>query len=706
MAERTGKVAPKVLGAAERSKVVPLDRGRAPDLAARQGPRQPIVRIHLLGTLRATTYLGESILPRGKKARAILGHLCLNAGEPVSRSRLASLLWDRVPDHQARNSLRQALWELSAAMGSLANELICVDRDTVRLEAGPCWIDAIAVLSPEPPPPHSFRGDLAALCTGGLLEELDGLSVSFDHWLLAERTRFDARLRSLLEGELQGLERSNANAERRAAMARRVVAFDPTHEGASRILMRALADLGERPQALREYERCRDALRAKLDVEPSAETRALHQAIKTFGRTETRSEGPSAAAPSREESAKALVSSGTCSRLRVGVLPLRASGALAEERLAFSLGQEIAAALARFRWFDVIAPMTLARTPSASETRDLLGRKQLHYIVDGDLSGNEKKFQISIRLLDVAQDARPVWSDRFDLAVDALDQVNELITAPVVARIDPVILFIEGQQKRPQRSGVTGLVLQAIPLLYSMERKKYEEAGQLIRQALEMDPENAMAAAWGAHWQLFYVGQGWSSDPGRSVETAQELAIRALRIDPENAEAMGIYGHICAFLQKDFDSALYYFDRALRLNPNLAFVWALSAATYAYIGEPDIALQRLDRCRDLAPFDPYFCLWECAYAIAHVFNGDYEKAVVVGRRAVKANPHFSNAYKPVIASLGHLGRRDEAAQYLDRLLSLEPNFSVQHFGKVYPFGKAEDRERYMQGLRLAGVPEA
>jgi DNA-binding SARP family transcriptional activator len=706
VSEQRGKAARKVLGAAERSKIVPLDRVRTPDLASRQGPRQSIVRIHLLGPLRATTYMGESILPRGKKARAILGYLSLHAGEPVSRTRLASLLWDRVPDHQSRNSLRQALWELSGAMGSLADELITVDRETVKLESGPCWIDALAVLSPEPPPPHSFRGDLAAACAGTLLEELDGVSTSFDHWLLAERTRFDERLRGILEAELQQLDGSDADAPRRAAMARRVIAFDPTHEGASRILMRALVDLGERAQALREYDRCRDALLAKLDVEPSPETRALYQAIRTFSRKEASREGVSANISPVPDAEKAQAISNACNRLRVGVLPLQASQSLSNDRLAFSLSQEIAAALARFRWFDVITPMALTDGSSVTESRDLLAGKQLHYIVDGHLTGNDRLFQISVRLLDVTQDARPVWSDRFELAAEALDQVNDLITAPVVARIDPVILFMEGQRKRPPRSGITSLVLQAIPLLYSLDREKYEEAGRLISQALEADPENAMAAAWGAHWQVFYVGQGWAADPGQAVETAQELAIRAIRLDPENAEALGIYGHICAFLHKDFDSALYYFDRSLRLNPNLAYVWALSAATHCYVGEPDLALQRLDRCRDLAPFDPYFGLWECMYTIAYTFKGDYDRAISIGRRSVKANPSFSNGYKPLIAALGHLGQAEEAAPYIDKLLALEPTFTIEQFGKTYPFKRLEDRERYMQGLRLAGVPEA
>ena len=77
----------------------------------------------------------------------------------------------------------------------------------------------------------------------------------------------------------------------------------------------------------------------------------------------------------------------------------------------------------------------------------------------------------------------------------------------------------------------------------------------------------------------------------------------------------------------------------------------------------------------------------------------------VGRRAVTANPQFSAGYKPLIASLGHLGRQDEARVYVDKLLSIEPHFTIARFAEVYPIRRACDRERYMLGLRLAGVPE-
>jgi DNA-binding SARP family transcriptional activator/TolB-like protein/Tfp pilus assembly protein PilF len=693
--------------ATEQSKVIQLGLGRAHE-AEQQGSGRSIVRIHILGSMRATTYLGVDILPRGKKARAILGYLSVTAGEKASRTRLATMLWDRTPDAQARSSFRGALHEISLAMGPLANELISADRETVKLNANLCWVDATAIVAPEITSANLSRGELSTLCKGELLEELDGISGSFDQWLLGERTRFNQQLSDLLEAELNQLTRSKADLKQLIPNVRRLIAFDPTHEGASRALMRAFVKLGERAQALREYERCRKALRKALDVEPSPETRALADAIRTFsGREGHHRPAPAASSnPLLDGGLNVQPAPPHRHRLRVGVLQFLATRAGDDQNLALSLSQEIAAGLARFRWFDVIAPGSLMRRPSAHLSEDLLKQKELDYVVDGALSGNGKRFQISVRLLDVTQFACPVWSDQFELATDELHQLDERVTARIVGRIDPVILFIEGQPKHRKHCGATGLLLRAMPLMYSMERDKYERAGELINRALKIDPENAMILAWGAHWQVYHVGQGWSQNPGEAFATAQRYALSAIKLDPENAEALGIYGHVCSFLDKDFDSALHYFDRALRVNPNLAFVWSLSALTYCYIGEPDIALQRLERHRDLTPIEPYPALFDNPYAIAYLIKRNYEQAAVFGRRVVKTRPEFVNGYKPLIAALGHLGRTEEAKSHVAKLLSLEPSFTVERFGQVYPFKHASDREHYMMGLRLAGVPES
>src|SRR5262245_34373257 len=337
--------------------VVTLDYARASDHSQRPN-KGPIVRIHILGAMRATSYLGHDVLPRGRKARAILGTLCLAEGTRIPRSRLATMLWDRVPDFQGRASFRQAFRELTVAFGPLADELIFSNRETIWLDHTKCWIDVPAILSPETQ--SLQRSKLVAHCSGELFEELDNVSGAFGLWLLSERTRYNEKLRKLLEAELKHANGANPDADERAEIARRLIDFDPTHEGASRILMRALAEKGERAQALREYARCREALKSTLEVEPSPETHALYEAIRSFSAREERESTPPAPVAAKKKPAKPQPAAAR-SRLRVGVLPLLATRAPQDDELAFSLSQEIAAALARFRWFDVIAPVALRR---------------------------------------------------------------------------------------------------------------------------------------------------------------------------------------------------------------------------------------------------------------------------------------------------------------------------------------------------------
>ena len=94
-----------------------------------------------------------------------------------------------------------------------------------------------------------------------------------------------------------------------------------------------------------------------------------------------------------------------------------------------------------------------------------------------------------------------------------------------------------------------------------------------------------------------------------------------------------------------------------------------------------------------------------AGTMAYFMGANYEEAYRHGRRFVRENPDFSNGYKPLIAALGHLGRREEAVPYVRKLLQLEPCFTVSKFAQNYPFARQEDRDNYARGLELAGVPK-
>ena len=81
-----------------------------------------------------------------------------------------------------------------------------------------------------------------------------------------------------------------------------------------------------------------------------------------------------------------------------------------------------------------------------------------------------------------------------------------------MARINPVILFREASAPLREPLSATALTVRAMPMLYSMERPIFEEAGRILEEAVRREPDHAMAAAWAAYWQMYHVGQGWTQD--------------------------------------------------------------------------------------------------------------------------------------------------------------------------------------------------
>jgi DNA-binding SARP family transcriptional activator/TolB-like protein len=673
--------------------------------------RPPSVKVHLLGPMQVTRDGKVDALPKARKSRGVLAVLCLAEGRSVSRSRLAGLLWDRVGEQQARASLRQALFELSNALDPEARGFIKVGRDEISLDRSQCWVDALAALAKRPTaiPVEEQWPDASDENTGTLCDDLEGISSTFDHWIASERARFESNLIATREAELRSA--TSGSSELRIAAARALLSIDATQEHAWRTLIRALVERGDRANALRAYQRCQETLRRLLDIEPSEQTRRFGDTLRQ--NMPLRNGGGDAEAepvlpPGRRVGGPIVNRTG---RLRVGVLPFADGLEGAAFGTAHALAHQIAAALARFHWFDVIAPLSLPGYRGGPEWRSALEALGLDYAIDGTKRCYDGRLHIAVVALDARDRTRTFWSDHLTAHQQDEDSIRNEIVAPLVARVEPALLLREGQWRgaltrtAAAAPDAAALVLEAIPLLYSMERDAYHRAGDILSEAMALDPADGMVHAWASFWHVFHVGQGWSASISNSYRTAESLSLRATRLDPANAHAFGIRAHVCSFLHKDFESALELFGRSVQLNPYLPFVWALSAPTMCYIGEPGLAIERLDHYRRLAPLDPYFPLFETIYTMAYVFAGDYAKAASVGRRSVLANPDFSNGYKPLLSALGHLGLSEEARTYGECLLRLEPSFTVRRFELSYPFKHDRDRQRYVDGLRRAGLPE-
>lgn len=690
-------------------------------------PDPVMVRLRLIGHMEAWTLTSESILPTGRKTRALLAILALSAPRPSLRGKLAEMLWSRRPEEQARASLRQEIHRLLDALDPIGSQVLTINRDHLMLRPGTVWVDVEEVLRASPSKPAAL-----GLLDGDLLEDLDGIDPVFDNWLATERERLRDRARQLAESLL----RDQSNSELVIPAAQQLLAIDRTQESAWRALMRAYIARGERGMAIQAYERCRAVLADMLDAQPSEETQRLLIEIRastiqsrpTAGSTalpQRLEAGTASAREPRPSSRTSLPDTRSDARTdprseqrapsprggaRVGVLPLQLIGVSENEaHLSAGLAEEITAALARFRWMFLVSSSSLARY--ATQTRDETAIRRafgIDFLLDGTIQRVPDRVRISLRLLDLRAGNQIVWSRRFDRDSHDLLTLQDEIAAEVVAQIDPEILLIEAQRvsaRPPHDATAYDLLLRSLPLIGRLERPMFMQAGDLLRHAISLEPDYAAAHAWAAYWHIFLVGQGWSDDPAASMVEAGQLAERAVMLDPQDAKALTIAGHVRAFMHRRLRESLALHEKALMLNPNLAMAWNLSGVAYAYMGELDEAERRVLRYKKLSPLDPHAFFFDTALIIVALLRHDYESAVGAGREVSEMNPGFAAACKPYLAALGHLGQTEEASIVLRRLLAIQPDFTIQSFIASSPLERAEDLDHYVAGLRLAGIAE-
>jgi DNA-binding SARP family transcriptional activator/TolB-like protein len=673
--------------------------------------------------MEAWTVRSESVLPAGRKTRALLACIAMAAPRPVLRGRLAEQLWSRRPEEQARASLRQEIHRLLDALSPAETEILIITRDHLTLRPGAVWIDVEEVMRATTANPASL-----ALLDGDLLEDLDGVDPNFDAWLNTERERLRDRARGIAEAMLK----ENLEPDAAIAAAQRLLTIDRSHEGAWRSLMKAHAARGERGLAVQAYDRCRAVLADMLDAAPSVETQKLLNEIRgpSHSRLPLRppqsaesvapspAEPPPSAEPEPPAPVADVVPAGPRKRetsasrggAHIGVMPFRLVGMPEEDaHLAPGLADEITNALSRFRWMFIVSSNSLGRF--AAEQRDETAIRRefgLDFLLDGSVQRAGNKIRISLRLLDLRANNQIVWARRFDRETNDLLSLQDEIAAEVVAQIDPEILLIEAKRstsRGPVDATAYDLMLRSIPLMGQMKHAGYMQAGAYLAEAIALEPDYAAAYAWYAYWHVFLVGQDWADLPKAMMERAGELAERAIMLDPFDARGLSISGHVRAFLHGRLREAMVLHDRALSLNPNLAMAWSLSAGTYAYIGNLEEAERRNNRYKQLSPLDPHAFVFDTIFVLIHLMKRDYETAVAMGQTVSQLNPSFSAAYKPYLAALGHLRRDQEATIVRRRLLALEPDFTVERFLQTTPLERESDKMHYAEGLRLGGIRE-
>jgi TolB-like protein/Tfp pilus assembly protein PilF len=390
----------------------------------------------------------------------------------------------------------------------------------------------------------------------------------------------------------------------------------------------------------------------------------------------------------------------------IAVLPfVNMSEESEREYFADGITEDIITGLSRFRWFFVIARNSTftykGKTVDVKQVAQDLG---VRYVLEGSVRKAGNRVRITAQLID-ASAGHHVWAERYDRELEDIFAVQDEITESIVTSVGPEFLSAErqrAQRKELRRLDSWELVMRASSYLSRYTKKDSTEAQRLLEKAIELDPMSAEAFCLLAFTHLMQLQFGWSESAVESTQEAAKAAQNAVAIDDRDAWAHTALG-LVDLVSRMYDNAIRRLERAIELNPNLANAYGGLGQALALAGEYDAAVIQINKAVRLSPHDPFMVIWFGHLGLAAFADERYEDACRWGLKVLQENPRFPGGHRLLAASYGQLGRVKEAAIELQELLLLMPGMTSDDVRKQVPFRKPRDMERYIDGLRKAGL---
>ncbi len=384
------------------------------------------------------------------------------------------------------------------------------------------------------------------------------------------------------------------------------------------------------------------------------------------------------------------------------------SGDPEQEYFSDGITEDIITALSAVHSFFVIARNTSftykGRAVDVTQVAKELG---VQYVLEGSVRKAGNRIRVTAQLIEAATGSH-IWADRFDGTPDDIFDLQDEITASVVATIQPALGRAEVKrikQKRPENLDAYDYTLRGLAHMDLVNTEDSLKALGLFLKAIEIDPGYARAyasASWHYRRQVQIGGMVLTKEEQAECLRLAELALKSDPADPyvlyQVALSVGLVGG-------NLERGLELTEQALAINSNGTRIWLTRSTLQNRLGNPEGAIESVERSIRLSPNDPSLWVAHGELSKAHFQLVDYETALGFARRSVEKHADNLPAHHVLIASLAQLDRIDEAKTALNRLEELDPGLTIERLLEIFPLSGYRNLDGMLDGLRKAGLPE-
>ncbi len=392
----------------------------------------------------------------------------------------------------------------------------------------------------------------------------------------------------------------------------------------------------------------------------------------------------------------------------IAVLPFdNMSGDPDQEYFADGIAEDIITALSKFRWFFVIARNSSFTFKDKSvDVKQVARELGVRYVLEGSVRKAGNRVRISAQLIDAAT-GNHVWAERYDRELADIFELQDEMTETIVGAIEPELGAAErdrAKRKPPENLDAWDRYQRGLWHLWRYTRDDTDEAEKLFQSAIDLDPGFGPAYAGVAFLLNVHVIMGWTDTPDQTLGRALQAGQLAVSVDDKDPFAHFALGRILT-MQGDFEAAIAELGKAIDLNPNLALAHYGLGFALTWSGRAREALPHYHKAIRQSPHDPALWSFEALTGYAHIQLGEYAEAVEWQRKAARhPNSGFWANLHLVVAFI----EQEEAGKArvaVDAALELQPDLSVTAVAAMLGSLHPDWKDRYLDGLRKAGLPE-
>jgi TolB-like protein/class 3 adenylate cyclase len=415
------------------------------------------------------------------------------------------------------------------------------------------------------------------------------------------------------------------------------------------------------------------------------------------------------AAQASPAASAAIVEKPAAARLSIVVLPFTSLGVDVEHELFVDgVTESLTTDLSRINNAIVVSRNTAFTYKGKQVDAKQIGRDlNVRYILEGSIQRGGSRMRVNVQLID-AITGNHLWADRFDKQMaDPFDMQDEIVSQ-LANELRPELLAVEAKRAETVSDPDSiDLYFQGVQRFNKGGIDNIEAARGYFERAVALDPTNIDALVGAARADVL-VGAIFTTDKrAERLAEAEALLIKGISIAPRNHWAHMWLGFI-QILTNRASRAIGELEQALSLNRNLGAAHAWTGQAKITMGRAEEAEAHVNEAFRLSPNDGVAFVWTHIRALAKLHLGADEEAVALFRRSVDASRNYPLNHFYMAAGLAHLGRLDEARAEIKAGLALAPNYSIARFLSMAESDNPtylKQRERILEGLRLAGVPE-